>query len=51
VHFEWDPAKATENATKHGVDFSEAMTIFISAREATAQERRTYESNNPASGN
>ena len=94
VQFEWDPAKATENATKHGVDFAEAMTVFgdllevvitdpdhsvgerrflsmgmssaarllvvayterkgrirvISAREATAGERKTYESTNPAS--
>lgn len=95
MQFEWDPAKATENATKHGVEFSEAMTVFgdpfeltigdpghsvdeqrflsiglsgsgrllvvayteregrvrlISAREATARERKTYESTNPASG-
>ena len=94
MQFEWDPAKATENATKHGVEFREAMTVFgdplevtipdpghsveeqrflsmgessagrllvvayteregrirvISAREATAQERKTYESTNPAS--
>ena len=96
MQFEWDPAKATENATKHGVKFSEAITVFgdplemtigdpghsvdelrflsiglsdsgrllvvayteregrirlISAREATARERKTYESTNPASGN
>ena len=95
MQFEWDLAKATENATKHGVEFSEAMTVFgdpleltigdpdhsvderrflsiglsgsgrllvvayteregrvrlISAREATARERKTYESTNPASG-
>jgi hypothetical protein len=94
VQFEWDPAKATENASKHGVDFVEAMTVFgdpleviisdpdhsvgeqrflsmgisvagrllvvayteregrirlISAREATARERKSYESTNPAS--
>ena len=94
MHFEWDPTKATENATKHGVEFSEALTVFgdplevtigdpdhsvdeqrfvsiglsgsgrllvvayteregrirlISAREATARERKTYESTNPAS--
>jgi uncharacterized protein len=28
VQFEWDPVKATKNAAKHGVDFSEAMTVF-----------------------
>lgn len=94
MQFEWDPAKATENASKHGVDFVEAMTVFgdpleviisdpdhsvgeqrflsmgisvagrllvvayteregrirlISAREATARERKSYESTNPAS--
>jgi hypothetical protein len=94
VRFEWDPAKAADNAGKHGVEFAEAMTVFgdplevtipdpghsvgehrflsmglsaagrllvvayterngrirlISAREATAQERKTYESTNPAS--
>ena len=94
MQFEWDPAKAAENASKHRVEFVEAMTVFgdplevtisdpdhsvgeqrflsmgqsaagrllvvayterggrirlVNAREATAQERRTYESTNPAS--
>jgi uncharacterized DUF497 family protein len=94
VQFEWDPEKASENLTKHGVDFVEAMTVFgdplevvipdpdhsererralsmgqssagrllvvayteregrirlISAREATARERKSYESTNPKS--
>jgi uncharacterized DUF497 family protein len=89
VEFEWDPAKAAGNVKKHGVEFSEAMTVFgdplevtisdpdhsddefrlislgmsaggrllvvayterqgrmriINAREATAQERKQYES-------
>lgn len=26
--FEYDPAKATSNLKKHGVSFSEAMTVF-----------------------
>jgi uncharacterized protein len=26
--FEWDPAKATENARKHGVTFDEGSTVF-----------------------
>jgi uncharacterized protein len=26
--FEWDAAKATENARKHGVTFEEASTVF-----------------------
>ena len=51
--FEWDDEKATENLTKHGVSFSEALTVFadplartiriISARMATSRERRDYE--------
>jgi uncharacterized DUF497 family protein len=26
--FEWDPSKAAQNIAKHGVDFSEAATVF-----------------------
>ena len=26
--FEWDPRKATENLTKHGISFREALTVF-----------------------
>jgi uncharacterized DUF497 family protein len=92
VQVEWDPAKAIENVSNHGVEFTEAMTVFgdplevvipdpdhsigerrflsvglssagrllvvayterqqrirlISAREATARERKTYESTIP----
>jgi uncharacterized DUF497 family protein len=95
MEFEWDPDKAGANAKKHGVDFSEAMTVFadpleltisdpehakgeqrflsigqstagrllvvayteragrtriINAREASSQERKHYESRNPAQG-
>jgi uncharacterized protein len=94
VQFEWDPAKAEENLTKHAIAFPEAMTVFgdplevvvadpdhslgeqrflsmglsaagrllvvsyterhgrirmISARTATARERKQYESTHPAS--
>lgn len=28
VHFVWDPKKAASNAGKHGVSFSEAVTVF-----------------------
>ena len=28
IDFDWDPAKAATNATKHQVTFEEAMTIF-----------------------
>lgn len=93
VEFEWDPEKAAANATKHKVQFYEAMTVFadplelmisdpdhseaeqrflsigasttgrllvvayteragririVNAREATARERRHYESTDPS---
>ena len=28
MQFEWDPAKASDNLAKHGVEFAEAMTVF-----------------------
>jgi uncharacterized DUF497 family protein len=28
IDFDWDPAKAANNAAKHGVTFEEAMTVF-----------------------
>lgn len=27
-HFEWDEKKSTSNVRKHGVSFTEAMTVF-----------------------
>jgi uncharacterized DUF497 family protein len=35
VQFEWDPAKASENASKHRVEFTEAMTVFGDPLEVT----------------
>ena len=29
IDFDWDPAKATSNAAKHGATFGEAMTVFV----------------------
>jgi uncharacterized DUF497 family protein len=29
LRFTWDPAKAKANATKHGVSFAEAQTVFL----------------------
>jgi uncharacterized DUF497 family protein len=52
MDFEWDPAKARENETKHGVSFAEASEVFadrgdririISARSMTRRERTVYE--------
>jgi hypothetical protein len=93
MEFEWNPEKASANAKKHGVEFTEAMTVFgdplevtitdpdhsgneqrllsigtsatgrllvvsyteragrtrlINAREASARERRDYESTSPS---
>jgi uncharacterized protein len=28
LSFEWDSSKATQNATKHGISFEEARTVF-----------------------
>jgi uncharacterized protein len=28
LEFEWDPAKANANVRKHGVTFTDAMTVF-----------------------
>lgn len=28
MEFEWDSAKAASNLAKHGIDFSEAATVF-----------------------
>jgi uncharacterized DUF497 family protein len=28
MEFEWDEAKADANESKHGVDFTDAMTVF-----------------------
>ena len=32
LRFTWDPAKAKANATKHGVSFAEAQTVFLDDR-------------------
>lgn len=28
IRFEWDPRKARQNLQKHGIDFTEASTVF-----------------------
>jgi len=35
MEFEWDPEKAAANVAKHGVEFTEAMTIFGDPLELT----------------
>jgi uncharacterized protein len=41
--FDWDPAKARANLTKHGVAFSEAVTAFADPLSITIPERSTPE--------
>jgi uncharacterized protein len=36
--FEWDPAKAKRNLTKHSVDFAEAATVFGDELGATSPD-------------
>jgi uncharacterized DUF497 family protein len=35
MQFEWDPKKAKQNLTKHGVSFDEAVTVFYDPLSAT----------------
>jgi len=32
LRFTWDPRKASTNASKHGVTFEEAQTVFLDAQ-------------------
>jgi len=43
MEFEWDPEKAAANAKKHGVEFSEAMTVFGDPLEATIADPDHFE--------
>lgn len=36
--FEWDDVKAAANLQKHGVDFAEAMTVFIDPYSMTSYD-------------
>ena len=38
MQFEWDPAKAAENLSKHGVSFEEASTVFRDSLSATGTD-------------
>jgi uncharacterized DUF497 family protein len=38
LRFGWDPGKATENLTKHGVSFEEAATVFRDVLSATGAD-------------
>lgn len=36
--FEWDPAKAQQNLTKHGVSFEEAQSVFFDPSSITVHD-------------
>jgi len=38
VKFEWDQNKETHNQKKHGISFSEAMTVFSDPLELTISD-------------
>jgi len=38
VRFEWDPAKAAENAAKHGVSLEEAAKVFRDTSESSVPD-------------
>jgi len=43
MDFEWDEAKAESNERKHGVAFSEALTVFADPLSVTGYDRRHAE--------
>jgi uncharacterized DUF497 family protein len=40
VHFEWDEAKSASNLRKHGIDFDDAMRVFLDPRRLIAEDQR-----------
>jgi uncharacterized DUF497 family protein len=42
VQFAWDEAKAASNLRKHGVDFDDAMRIFLDPRRLIAEDQRFH---------
>jgi uncharacterized protein len=38
VSYQWDPAKARSNRTKHGVDFADAVGVFEDPRAVTIDD-------------
>ncbi len=41
--FEWDPAKASANLNKHGLDFEQAATVFLDPLAATIPDEEHSE--------
>jgi uncharacterized DUF497 family protein len=40
IQFEWDREKAEQNLAKHGIAFSEALTVFDDLLSVTVPDRR-----------
>jgi len=43
VSYEWDPRKSASNARKHGVRFTDAVTVFNDDRAITIQDEHPEE--------
>jgi len=43
LHFEWDPAKSALNKVKHGLDFDEALAIWLDPGRAVVDSKYTTE--------
>jgi hypothetical protein len=42
MEFEWDPAKAASNLTKHGIDFDDAIAVFDDPRILSVVDPRSH---------
>lgn len=43
MSYQWDPKKAVSNLEKHGVDFSDAVTVFEDLNAITIEDPDEYE--------
>jgi len=43
IMFEWDPAKAKENESKHGISFADTFAVFEDPRALTIEDFRRGE--------
>ncbi len=41
MQFEWDDGKAASNLGKHGVDFEDALRVFLDPRRLVAEDERS----------
>ena len=43
MSYEWDPRKSASNSRKHGVEFTDAVTVFSDDRAITIQDEHPEE--------